>query len=134
MRYILTFVLLPFLTLVACGDDDDEVGGAAGDTCGVTLLSVEDDGDGDFRIRARNDNEVSGQVSFLVLYSEGDVQNEDQGIGLAADVDPGVTVDIVTIGGFNVESFDCARLRVNFIAPDGSIVCQNQPIGEDCYD
>ena len=116
----------------ACGDDDDGPGGVA---CDIELISVELGDDGDLNIRARNDTDVSGQLSFAVLYSENGVQNGDQGIGVANDVAPGVTVDIETVGGFQIDEFDCASLRVTFISTQANagIICNAVPIGDECY-
>ena len=132
----LSIALLAAVVLTSCGDDDDDGGGAvAAATCGVELLEVERiNGSNDFRIRARNNNDVAGQLSFFVLYTEGGVQDDDQGIGVAQSVDPGTIVEIETIGGSSLADFDCASLRVNFISQAGGTVCQVEPIGEDCYD
>ena len=133
MRYLPSLAAIAFFSLpvVACGGDDDDGGELA--SCGIELVSVEDAGDNNFTIRARNNNDVAGQVSFVVIYSEGDIQDDDQGIGVAGSVQPGGTVEIETIGGFAVADFDCARLQVTFISTASGVVCQDQRIGEECY-
>ena len=131
MRYLSVIAALLSLTLVACGDDDDGPGGIA---CDIEILSVTPEPNGNFTIRTRNNTSAEGQVSFDVIYAEGGIQNGDQGIGVASNVGPGVTVDIETVGGVDPDEYDCASLRVTFISTQaGGIICDAVPVGDDCY-